>query len=227
MELAAVMRSAASVREYLPADVPDEVLYRVFERARFAPNGGNRQGWRLVVVRDPALRRRLRDLYQHPWREYAAARYADAAGRGRAAAGDRLADTFHHAPVLLAFWVDLAAVEVTDADAGHPSVVAGGSIFPFIQNVQLALRAEGLGSRITTLLARRQAEVRALLAVPDGYALAAVMPVGRPARPWPTLSRRPVETFATVNRFDGPALLPPMADAALDPSTDDPAVPGS
>src|SRR6185295_10694966 len=99
------------------------------------------------------------------WRAYTAARYVadDEAARARLAAADRFAANLDHAPVFLAVWVDLAAVEVTDADAGHPSVVAGGSIFPFVHNVHLALRDEGLGSRITTLLARRQDEVRALL----------------------------------------------------------------
>ena len=39
----------------------DEQLYRILDSARFAPSGGNRQGWRVIVVRDQAKRRELVD----------------------------------------------------------------------------------------------------------------------------------------------------------------------
>jgi len=70
MELTEVMRGAASVRQFRPDPVPDDVLYRVLDAARFAPSGGNRQGWRVVAVKDPEMRRRLRDLYLRSWVEY-------------------------------------------------------------------------------------------------------------------------------------------------------------
>jgi nitroreductase len=210
------MRTCPSVREYLSRDVPDEVLYRIFEQARFAPNGGNRQGWRVVVVRDPAVRRQMRDLYQEPWREYVASRYPDPKAlappaRSRLAAGRWLAANLDHAPVFLAFWIDINVIEVTDANVAHPSVVAGGSIFPFVQNVQLALRNQGLGSRITTLLGQCQDQVRMLLAVPSEYALATVMLAGYPAKPSAKLSRKPVESFTSIDRFDGPPLTLPQS----------------
>lgn len=67
MDLIDTLRSTSAVREFRPAPVPDEVLARVLDTARFAPSGGNRQGWRLVVVQDPEIRRRLRDLYLDGW----------------------------------------------------------------------------------------------------------------------------------------------------------------
>jgi hypothetical protein len=50
--------------------VDDDALHRVLDVARFAPSGGNRQGWRLVVVRHPDARRRLRELYVPHWDAY-------------------------------------------------------------------------------------------------------------------------------------------------------------
>ena len=47
------MRCAPSTRRFTDEPVPDEVLERVFDNARFAPSGGNRQGWRVIVVTDP------------------------------------------------------------------------------------------------------------------------------------------------------------------------------
>ena len=72
MELIDALRSTGAVREYLAEPVPDEVVERILDTARFAPSGGNRQGWRVIVVKDPEIRRRLRDIYLDNWYEYLA-----------------------------------------------------------------------------------------------------------------------------------------------------------
>src|SRR6266542_2475062 len=64
--------SAAAVREFSDEPVSDEVVYAILDTARFSPSGGNRQGWRVVLIRDCQLRRALRDLYRPAWREYLA-----------------------------------------------------------------------------------------------------------------------------------------------------------
>ena len=79
------MRCAPTSRRFEPDPVPVEALHRALEAARFAPSGGNRQGWRVVVVRSDELRRALRDLYLPHWRAYmqrtgGAALLADPAG---------------------------------------------------------------------------------------------------------------------------------------------------
>ena len=211
MDLIEAMRHMPGCRDYEDRDVDDAVLYRVFDNARFAPSGGNRQGWRVVVVRDPAVRRRLRELYQGPWGRYVAEHYGDlnsltAVRRHWLDAGTQFANELDLVPVHLLVWVDVSVIAVTDINAGRPSVVAGGSIFPFIQNVQLAARAEGLGTRITTLLSYAEDEVRALVNAPDGLALAALVVMGWPLRLATKLNRRPVETFAVLDRFGGEPL---------------------
>ena len=72
MDLIDTLRSTSAVREFRPDPVPDVVLARILDTARFAPSGGNRQGWRLVVVQNPEIRRRLRDLYLDGWYDYLA-----------------------------------------------------------------------------------------------------------------------------------------------------------
>jgi nitroreductase len=62
------MRTAGSTRLFRPESVSDDVLYRVLDNARFAPSGGNRQGWRVIVIREQALRVRLKELYLRSWR---------------------------------------------------------------------------------------------------------------------------------------------------------------
>src|SRR3546814_6438900 len=70
MELAEVMRTTPATRTFTDDTVPDEVLHRILDHARFAPSGGNRQGWHVVVVKDAGIRTRLRELYQASLREY-------------------------------------------------------------------------------------------------------------------------------------------------------------
>jgi nitroreductase len=73
MELDEAMRTQHACRYYRDDPVPDEVLVRAVELARFAPNGGNRCAVRFVFVRDPVLRRQLGEWYLPLWEEVAAA----------------------------------------------------------------------------------------------------------------------------------------------------------
>ncbi len=206
------MRCAPSTRRFTPEPVDPAVLRRVLDHARFAPSGGNRQGWRVVVVTDPALRRRLRELYEPAWAAYTEQTGARAvlessqgvpAGRLRMLQlADEYAHTFDQVPVHLVVCVQLDALAIVDAALERPSVVGGASIYPFVQNVLLGLRAEGLGASFTTLLTPAEPQVRELLGIPDGVAVAGHISVGHRADPWPSrLSRRPVEEFAFAERF--------------------------
>ena len=108
-------------------------------------------------------------------------------------------------PLHLVVGVRLDDYAVTDADLPRRSIVGGASVYPFVQNLLLALRAEGLGAAMTTLLVPAEQEVRALLAIPEQIALAAHIGVGHRADEWPKqLARRPVEEFAFGERWGEP-----------------------
>ena len=216
-ELYELMRCAPSTRRFTDQPVSREVLERVFDNARFAPSGGNRQGWRVVVVTDADMRRRLRELYEAPWDEYmiqTGGRAALEAGEGSGLPAGRLrmlrgadefAHTFDQVPVHLVICVDLPALAIVDRSLDRPSIVGGASVYPFVQNILLGLRAEGLGAAFTTLLTPAEEEVRKLLELPDGVILAGHISVGHRADPWPKrLSRRPVSEFAFGERYGRP-----------------------
>ena len=107
------------------------------------------------------------------------------------------------APIVLVVFGDLERLVATDRDLGHYTMVAGASIYPFMWNILLASRSEGLGGVITTMHARVEPEVRDLLNVPDNLSLAGVMMIGHPVHQPTKLRREPVQNFATVDRFDG------------------------
>jgi nitroreductase len=215
VELYEAMRCAPTSRRFKADPVPAAALERALENARFAPSGGNRQGWRVIVVRDPGRRAALAGLYLPSWRAYmeqtGAAqmlREPDAfdAVRVRTVRGaDDYAQSLAEVPVHLLVGVRLEDLAVTDADLPRQSIVGGASIYPFVQNLLLALRAEGLGAAMTTLLVPAEAEVRRLLGIPDEVALAAHIGVGYRADPWPArLARRPVEEFAFAETWGEP-----------------------
>jgi nitroreductase len=216
-DLNEVMRCAPSTRRFTDQPVPREAIERVLENARFAPSGGNRQPWRVIVVTDREIRRRLRELYEEPWRAYTertgmrAALEAGAAsgvrpGRLRSMrAADEYAATFDSAPVHLVIGVVLGALAIVDRSLDRPSIVGGASIYPFVQNVLLGLRAEGLGAAFTTLLTPVENEVRELLRFPDELGLAGHISVGYRTDPWPgRLRRTPVGEFAYADRYGDP-----------------------
>jgi nitroreductase len=214
MPLFEAMSTCRTVRRLRPDPVPDDLLRRVLRAATWAPSGGNRQPWRFLVVRDAARRRQLQELYLPLWREFSAA-YAERllalepARRGPTErmlrAADHLAEHLHEAPLLVVVCVHLPDLAITDAGLDRPSVVGGASIYPAVQNLMLACRAVGLGAALTTLLCRKEPEVKALLGIPARWATCAHLPLGWPAgRGHGPLSRRPVESITYLDHWDRP-----------------------
>jgi nitroreductase len=216
MELYDVMRTTSAVREFTGDPLPDEVLHTILDNARFAPSGGNRQGTRILVVRDPTTRRTLADLTVPGARRYTAQR---AAGEGpwNAAAPTRLSDDEIAATEVPDFWtkpvldaavvlvvcVDLRLVAATDQDLDRVGIVGGASVYPLVWNILLSARNEGFGGTITTMAVAEEPRVRALFGVPDDYAVACVLPLGKPVRQLTRLTRASVEDLTRLERWDG------------------------
>jgi nitroreductase len=93
-----------------------------------------------------------------------------------------------------------------DRHLPRPGVVSGASVYPFVWNLLLAARLEGYAGVLTTYLAPEEAELRRLLHLPESFALAAALPLGRPKRVLTRLRRNPVESFARLERWDGEPL---------------------
>lgn len=221
MELSDVMRTTGAVREFTDEPVDDEVVYEILDDARFAPSGGNRQGWRAIVVGDPQVRLGLRDLYLPGWDEYLAmgraglvpwAPITDREAEARAlldapASVDKrgaFAERLHEVPVLIVLLADLRALAAADRDLDRYTLVGGASVYPFAWNILLAARGRGLGGVMTTMLTRQEPQVRALLDIPDEFAVAAALALGHPVRRPTRLRRAAVADFTTRDRFDGP-----------------------
>lgn len=205
------MRTLRAVRRLRPDPIPDDVLRRVLEAATWAPTGGNRQPWRVIVVKDPDRKKRLGALYAERWAAFGKmyrSRLGDlpAAVREKTermlGAGDHLGAHFGEAPVIFVFCFNPKEMAITDAKLDRISVVGGASIYTAVENLLLACRAEGLGCVLTTLLCECEPEVRELLAIPQPWGTAAAVPIGYPVlRGHGPISRRPVEELVFTDSW--------------------------
>ncbi|HZB40197.1 MAG TPA: nitroreductase family protein [Ilumatobacter sp.] len=212
MDLREAIRTTGSVREFRDEAVADALVASVLDDARFAPSGGNRQPWRVALVKDAAIRRQLAALMQPVWDEYVAASRTGAAPFNavdyrppaqRMHASNSLLDGIERVPAVLAVAADLRRISAMDAALDRISVVPGASIYPFCWNVLLAARDRGLGGVLTTFLSRVEREAAPLLKLPEHHALAATIFLGYPVHQPTRLRRKPVEEFASVDAFEG------------------------
>lgn len=178
-----LLATTRAVRKRLDFDrpVPRAVINECLELAVQAPTGGNAQGWRWLVVEDADKRRALADIYRESGAAYLAAAGKKAADRGdhqTARVYDSamfLVDNMHRAPVHV-----IPCVQGRPADGTPPVHLAGyfGSIFPAVWSFQLALRARGLGSVLTTMHLIQEQKAAELLGVPANVLQVGLLPIG-------------------------------------------------
>jgi nitroreductase len=202
-DLFEVMSTCRAIRRLRTDPVADDVVRRLIEAANYAPSGRNLQRARWIVVRDAAQRRRIGELNRRASLDHATGQ--------RQAAGDlphddceqrrRMWDAvlwqsehMHEAPIIV-----VACCEMDDPDQ-DPGRYAS-SIWPGIQNLLLAARAEGLGAAPTTYALNFRDELEALLELPADVRAQAVIPIGYPLGSFGPVRRRPVDEVMMVDRW--------------------------
>ncbi|HVA71229.1 MAG TPA: nitroreductase family protein [Acidimicrobiales bacterium] len=222
MDLSEALRTTGSVREFTAQPVHDALLYEILDEARFAPSGGNRQAWRVIVVHDAVQRRAISAAYLEAWHDYVAHLLAGvipfsplaseedrAAAKGQRSAAlarsrpDGFAETLGEVPVMLVVCVDLGVLAATDRDLDRYHFAGGASIYPFVWNILLAARSRGLGGVMTTVATRNEPRLAEILDLPSNYAVASVVALGYPQRRHTKLTRKAVSEFTTLDTFGG------------------------
>ena len=202
------MATTRAIRRYRDEPIPEQDLATILWHATRAPSGSNRQSFRFLVLRDgPAAveaRRLLGESFRALW---AQKRQRDGYDEGTgAAAGSpkaRMADTmqrfvdrFEETPVVV-----LACLRRHRA----PTPTEGASIYPACQNLLLAARALGYGGVLTMWHQHVEAELRAVLGIPDDVAISATIALGRPEGSHGPVRRRPVQELVYEDRWEAPA----------------------
>jgi nitroreductase len=222
VELYDAMRTTFAAREFTGEPLPDGILYRILDNARFAPSGGNRQGVRLVIVRAPHTRKALADLALPGARRYIAQMKAgenpwnsivpcgvDPETIACTEVPPSMTRPLLDAAVVLVVCLDLRVVASTDMALPRVGVVSGASVYPLVWNILLAARNEGFGGTITTVAIAEEPAVKALLGIPERCAVCAVVPLGRPVKQLTRLKRLEVPAFTMQERWDGAPLQRP------------------
>ena len=193
--------SLPQITRYKPDPVPREAIDKIIDAATKAPNGGNKQPWEFIVITDRDLITRVGQLYQDAWFEtlgatpppneplvYRSARYLA-----------------HHMPEVPAMILVCADHTLGSAPYTLGETIVRGryasSIWLAVQNLFLAARALGLGTRLTTAHLRREEEIKALLGIPDHVETMALIPLGYPQGRFSPTVRRPAHEVTSYNRY--------------------------
>jgi nitroreductase len=197
-----LLATTRSVRKRLDLErpVPREVILECLELAVQAPTGSNSQSWRWVVVDDAEKRAAIAAIYREPAVAYLKPAVASMAEGQTARVLDSalwLAENLDKVPVFVIPCVE--GRPLGDAPVAAQASLYG-SIFPAVWSFQLALRARGLGSTLTTLHLIKEQEVAGLLGLPDTIQQVALLPVAyTKGTDFKRATRPPVNTITHWN----------------------------
>ncbi|HET9897112.1 MAG TPA: nitroreductase family protein [Streptosporangiaceae bacterium] len=206
MDIYEALYTTRAMRRVKADPVPDGVQAKILDAAIRAPSGGNTQNWRFMLVDDPGTKSRLGPLYRDAMAKLWDTAYAERIARATESPDDpasasllrvvrsaqHLADHFEAVPLYL--------VAFTRNDS------SGSSIFPAVWSAQLAARAEGVGSALTTILGSfAHEETLRILGVPEGHGwqMSCCVSFGYPTGRWGIAARRPVHEVAYRNTWGG------------------------
>ncbi len=191
--------SQRQITRYKPDPVPREAIEKIIEAATKAPSGGNRQPWEFIVITDRNLIDRIGNIYREQWLGalgaqprpgespvYRSARY--------------LAHHMPEVPAMILVCVDHSLGSSYTPGQPIERGREASSIWLAVQNLFLAARALGLGTRLTTTHLRREAEIKALLGIPDHVETVCLTPLGYPRGSFGPTDRRPA---SEVTHYDG------------------------
>lgn len=201
MDLAEAIQTQRAIRRLKPDPVDDEVVMRCLSLAVKAPTGGNQQGWRFIVVRDREVKAALARQYRMAWAVYGRAgrllRGGDESTKKTLDAVQWQVDHFEEIPVVI-------VPCLKGLSFGYPWVMRTsryGSIYPAIQNLLLAARAEGLGAALITLPLWNRLATHKILGLPYNVEPVAVIPLGWPRGRYGPTTRMPVERVVYYDRY--------------------------
>jgi len=189
------MYTQRAIRNLKSDPVPDEMIRKILGAAIKAPSGGNTQRWAFIVIKDKNTIHQIADMYRAV---PSPVRSDDPSPslRRMLTSSAYLTEHFHEVPVVI--------LPCIRHDGSPPDVTRGGSIYPAVQNMLLAIRALELGSVITTRHKRNfEGQLKELVGIPENVDIVAVMPVGFPVNGFgygPT-TRLPMEEVVFYERW--------------------------
>lgn len=210
-----LVSSRMSVRKFKPDPIPDGHVEKILEVARWAMSGANSQPWEFIVVRDPDIKRHLRDAYSEYntdyifWmeqqREYKLRHpsYQVKENLHESLAFNKKKANWHLAPAIIVVlgdgrrqWGTVMGAHTFGREQSH--LTDGLANASFL--IHLAVASLGLTSEWVTI--HIQEPFKRILGVPDLLKLYLIVPIGLPdVGPRPGVRRR-LDEMVHYDRYD-------------------------
>ncbi|HEY78233.1 MAG TPA: nitroreductase [Dehalococcoidia bacterium] len=209
MDVLKAIETRRSIRKYRPDPVDNETVERVLEAARWAPSWANTQCWRFIVVRDVDIKNKLADTLIGVTGKAGQSLQVGPNGepvapmKGVAQRPNKAAEAIRDAPVAIVACAELGKTGYYTKDPGE-AVTDKGDWFMFdvalaMQNLVLAAHSLGLGTvHVGAFDAKKVAE---LLAVPRGFAVVEMTPLGYPDEQPTARKRKELAEIMSYERF--------------------------
>jgi nitroreductase len=174
-----VLKGRRSVRNYQDQEVPEGVLQQILEAVQWSPSWANTQCWEVIVVKNRDTKQRLQETLSQ---------------------GNPATRAMVEAPVVLV----LCGKQGSSGSYKGQVTTKFGDWFMFdlglaTQSLCLAAWNLGLGTVVVGLFDHNRAV--AVLGVPEGYELVAMLPLGYPAKQPAAPKRREISEFTHQERF--------------------------
>jgi len=182
-ELIDLMRKRWTARKFKSKDVEEEKLDKILEAGRWAPSGGNKQPWELIVIRDEDTINKIAEIY--------------AEGMGL----NSLPEMYTSAPVLIAAGIDTRIID-SYPDMMPSEFVIYASIGTMVQNMSLVATSMGLSLSWGTQPVGVHEELKELLDIPDHIYIPDILQLGYPDQERYSSDRRDVEKFKHEETMD-------------------------
>lgn len=211
MDLYDGIMTTRAMRRLSPDLVPTEQIEAILRAAQQGPSGGNIQPWQFIVLTDVADRAWMGGCYRSCYDRYEEALLAmvppqsDEASQASwdrtIAASRHLAEHLSEVPVHVLVCMPDIDLTLTDDDGPMDIGTTAASVYPAVQNLVLAARGFGLGSVVTTVFRIRHDDVCEQFGIPDGWSIAALVPIGTPLGRFGVARRKPVHKVTHWGRW--------------------------
>lgn len=201
------IRTLRSMRRLKPDPVESEKIHAILKAAGKAPSGGNAQPWEFILITNPSVKKKLRDLVVRGLETYAKSNFripkdsiSDFLSVTNPVAS--MAQNTDQVPVIiLACLNSKRARRLTDEWAWLEEQANWASIYPAVQNLLLAARALGLGTALSIFPLFRMDELKQLLQLPEYVKPGILIYVGYPYSRFSEPKRLPIENFLHENAW--------------------------
>ena len=206
VDVSEALYTTRAMRRVRPDPIPMDAQARILAAAVRAPSGGNSQTWRFLLVDDPEVKAQIGPIYRRCMTDLWATYYKARIDGALATPDDPESQSFLR--------VQRSAQHLADAFEAYPLLMfgfslhdaSGGSIYPAVWSAQLAARAEGVGTALTSVLIFAKDEIYDILGVPkdEGWQMACMVSFGYPTGRWGVAARIPAHEVANRNQWGQP-----------------------